>query len=424
MKEKNTETPKQKALFPGLIDLVQGDDGAEFFKKNDDGSVGFAKEHLVSGVKVIPPAGISNYWLLPRADEVTKYSKAQRENPEEAYRELFHDLVTHLKAAAEMPTEDHYDALAAWIFHTYLLESFTYSPIILFVGPSERGKSRMGEAMIFASYRGIALTLLREPTLRRMSDYFEASLFIDLTDFWGTAMPNMARDVVLARFGRGPKSIAVMHPEKGPYKDMAVFKNFGPTIIATNKETEWVLGSRAITIRPPAAKREFPNDVVEEAALPLRERLVAFRARNLGNPMPAVDKPSPHRLGDILTPLYQIIRFIDEDREAGFLEFARELQLNRLAEKLETTDGRILKVVLAYETRMKNGKIPVTEITEIINHGATGNHRISSSKVGKVLKSWGLEDTNLPGTGRSAYFWNNEKIDELKGQYGLNGEDA
>ena len=63
---------------------------------------------------------------------------------------FFDDLVTCLKLHALLPAgpRGHADAyyllLAAWEFHTYLLEVAAYSAMIAFAAVPERGKSRTG----------------------------------------------------------------------------------------------------------------------------------------------------------------------------------------------------------------------------------------------------------------------------------------
>jgi hypothetical protein len=77
-----------------------------------------------------------------------------------------------------------------------------------------------------------------------------------------------------------------------------------------------------------------------EAALPLKERLTAWRAQHLEKALPNCAKPAAGRLGDILKPLLQIIRLVKPEREP-----VKELERGRLLDKADTLEGKILQVV-------------------------------------------------------------------------------
>ena len=80
---------------------------------------------------------------------------------------------------AELPGDEYYDLVAAWVFHTYLLEPVQYSPIICLFAVPERGKSRTGKGMINVAYRGVHVESLIDASLVRVANNLNASIFFN-----------------------------------------------------------------------------------------------------------------------------------------------------------------------------------------------------------------------------------------------------
>ena len=204
--------------------------------------------------------------------------------------------------------------------HTYLLESIKYSPIICLFAIPERGKTRTGQGMIYLAYHGIHVESLRDAYLVRVANDLKASLFFDVMNIWHKAEKNGTEDILLHRFERGAKVPRVLYPEKGPLRDTVYYSVFGPTIISTNEGLHRILDTRAISINMPQSVRSFENDVSPESAIALKEHLISFRARHLGEVLPDIPKPAKGRLGDILKSLRQMILLAKPDKDSSFLK--------------------------------------------------------------------------------------------------------
>jgi len=109
-----------------------------------------------------------------------------------------------------------------------------YTPIICLFAVPERGKSRLGKALIHVAYRGIHVESLRDAYLVRIANNFGATVFFDVKEIWHKAERYNSEDILLHRFEKGAKVARVLYPEKGAFKDIVYFRIFGPTIIATN----------------------------------------------------------------------------------------------------------------------------------------------------------------------------------------------
>jgi DNA primase catalytic core len=406
------------ANLDGLVDLVEHEGSPAFLIKDRD-KLCVLHEVEKDGVIYVPPPRQQIPWLLPRATNVLELYELEQSIPQSASDgALYDDLWAYHKAASELPREEYYDLIVAWDFHTYLLENVQYSPIICLFAVPERGKSRTGKGMIHVAYRGIHVESLRDPYLVRVASDLGASIFFDVKDIWRKAEKNGSDDILLHRFETGAKVPRVLYPDRGPHKDIVYYSIFGPTIVSTNEGVHRILETRAITINMPETARKFENDITPELALPLRERLVGFRARHLGYALPDIPKPARGRLGDILKPLLQIIRLVKPEREECFLKLVKELEAERLIEKASSLEAEILGAILNLESELQHGMLPVKLITDTLNIERPEKRKLSYQLIGKRLSAMGLRKATTP-TGASTILWSQEQIERMKDAYGV-----
>ena len=331
---------------------------------------------------------------------------------------LFDDLKAYHKSISEMPNENYYDLIAAWDFHTYCLESVQYSPNICLFAVPERGKSRTGKGMIYVAHRGMHVESLREAYLLRVASHSKVAIFFDVMDFWNKADKNGSQDIVLNRFEKGTKVPRVIYPDRGAFKDTVYYDVFGPTVIATNIAVHEILETRAIQINMPETSRKFENDVTKETALPLKERLVAFRARRLGEKLPDISKPASGRLGDIMKPILQIIQTVKPERIQSFLSLVRELEKDRLMDKGDSIEAQILKVIIELRGEVKRGSLSVKKIVSEFNKDKSEKEKLTDKRIGRRLCPMGFAKCRT-NNGASAIIWEESKIERLRITYGL-----
>jgi hypothetical protein len=168
----------------------------------------------------------------------------------------------------------------------------------------------------------------------------------------------------------------------------------------------------------PLTSRRFENDVTPEAALPLKERLTAFRAHYLGKPLTECDKPAAGRLGDILKPLLQVIRLVKPDREKVFMSLVREIESGRLIEKSDSLEAQILLVLDSLRGQVEKGILPVKTITDTFNEGKPENVQTTYQRMGRKLAALGFKKGKT-GDGASAILWDEEKFMQIFSSYGL-----
>ncbi|MDD4051049.1 MAG: CHC2 zinc finger domain-containing protein [candidate division Zixibacteria bacterium] len=413
-----SDKPAYTAYFDGLVDLVIADGQPAFLAKKGDG-IEVQTETEIDGQIYLPPPKMQIPWLLPRADKVLEYFETDELlPPEERNSALYDDLREYHRRISELPAPEYYDLIAAWVFHTYLLEQFQYTPILCLFAVPERGKSRTGKGIIYVANRGMHVESLRDSYIIRVTNDLRVSLFFDVKDIWKKAEREGSEDILLQRFERGSMVPRVLYPDRGPLQDTMYYKIFGATIIGTNEGVHRILGTRAIQINMPDSTHRFEDDVTPQAALPLKERLVAFRARQLGIPLPDVQKPSQGRLGDILKPILQVIRLVRPDREEALNSMVKMLEGERQLEKAESTEAQILQAVLSLNSKVENGILPIKSIVEVINQDKPERQKHTSQMVGRRLSALGIGKAKTTA-GASAIIWNQRQLEQIAGKYGL-----
>jgi hypothetical protein len=235
---------------------------------------------------------------------------------------------------------------------------------------------------------------------------------------WKKAERNQSEDILLGRFEKGAVVPRVLYPERGAHQDTVFYSIFGPTVVSTNEGVHRILETRAIPINMPETRRRFENDVRPDLSLPLKERLVAFRATRLRETFPDIPKPAPGRLGDILKPLQQVIRHVRPDREPAFLGLVRDLEVDRQIERAESLEAELLSTILKEQQLLDKGALGVKDITDSLNSQRSERSQLTYQRVGRILKAMGFRKGKTRG-GASAIIWDDQKIAQMKETYGL-----
>ncbi|MEX0998395.1 MAG: hypothetical protein WD000_00320 [Thermodesulfobacteriota bacterium] len=408
------------AKFKDLIDIVLHEGESHFLIKTAKG-LEITKVYTANNKTFTPPTIDQIPWQLCTGEEVIKATKEWHGDEVIANQRLFNSLVNYHKQVSELPREEYYYLLAAWDIHTYRQEDTYYSPEISFFAVADRGKTRTGKGLVHAAYRGVRLASMTEATIFRLSNNYGATLFFDLSDMRGQMKAKNSFDVLLNRFEKGGKIPRVLRPDKEAFKDMDFFDPFGATVIATNTPLGNILESRCIEISMTESDKVFENEITEESALPIRTRLLAFRAHYHGFPFPVTDKLFSSRLGDILRPLHTIIAFVDPSKEEIFTKLAYVLKNESVRNKSMSKEAEVLKTIIELEGHVNQGKLAVSDIHTRFNQDKPERFHTSPNSIGNIVKSLGFYRNDRPrmSDGGAAIPWDKILLKNLAKSYGL-----
>jgi DNA primase len=385
-----------RAIFPALIELVE-DHGKVLYaiKENDAAEIRFCDEYKYEGKVYIPPTKEQlpdDYWL-PSKERILELIEETKNIPEaELNRRLFNEIELYLRDAAELLDDDHYTFVAAFIPHTYLLELVGFTPIIVLFGDPEKGKSRIGKAIIYASHRGKYLDSFRPPSIIRTATDLGEAIFIDVENLDKKLRSQDAEDIILHRFEKGAKTERIVDFTVSSFLGMKRFRIFGVTIIATNTAVGGeALNSRSIPIDMPETDKIFETPVYPEAAFHLKEQLFLFRARYMWKKLPDVKTPAKGRLGDIMKPILQIVRLMCPEREDSLMEFIYAIRDKRLSDKRESFQAKLIMVVMGLRDKVENGRLSVEIITDAVNaEKEDDKFHFSIKTIGRQLRGIGF----------------------------------
>lgn len=405
------------AIFDGLVDLVL-DKGQPAFLMREGEVFRVVSSVELEGKRLVPPKLRQIPWLLPDGGRVlAQIEDGRRAGNALADAALFADLKIYLREMIELPDGDYYDLLAAWVLHTHLLEGFHFSPIISLFAVPERGKTRTGMALICLARRGVRVESLSAAYIVRLARNFGASLFFDVLDVWRKAENSNAEDILLHRFERGA-TVPRVFPDRGNWNDIEYYDTFGATVVATNVAPNGILDTRTIGISMPPTQRVFESPVTAESAMPLKERLLAFRGRHMGQALPEFGKPAPGRLGDILKPLYQVTLLASPKSRHALDRLTERYQHSRKVEFSTSLEAKLLMIIAGLERAVEHGRLATMVITNVLNRERQDQEAITAHKVGHTLKALGFQKTSSR-TSASAIVWDREFIGRLLERHGL-----
>ena len=99
-----------------------------------------------------------------------------------------------------------------------------------------------------------------------------------------------------------------------------------------------------------------------------------------------------------------------------------ELEEERREAEGETLGGRIVAALYSLQGRVTGGRLPVALVTEKLNEGVREQYRLSPKRVGKELRTLGIERVKSVGT--MHIVWKKSVIDGLFVRYGVVDRDV
>lgn len=410
-----------KAVFPELVDLVVTEQGKVAYLIIRDG-IPDVVDHwkTTDGQTFIPPEQKHIPFKMGRAEKVLEHFRNDKD------REVVEDISTYLKRFSFLP-EREWAIIVMCVLLSYLQShsEVRYVPVVYFYAVAERGKSRTAKSMLSIMYRGIHLVDLRPANIIRFAENFNATLFFDCTEVWKTAEKYDCADILLGRFEKGTQVTRVLNPDAGPFKDQTSFDIYGSTIVATNEPANTTFESRCLTLTMPNRPGEY-EDPKPELGIELKERLIAFRARNMTREFPPVASiPGiSGRLWDITKPLFQLCQLFNPEGAEPIKSLLLEMVGKKVEVKKGTLEGKIVAAIA--DIFGSHGANEVTfkfkEITERVNNGMPEKMKYSPQRLGRVVESLSIKTRTVQGLSHVTI--TKEELDRLKIQYGLTEEKA
>jgi hypothetical protein len=406
---------------PGFVCVALDEEGQRVYvTRSDDGALDVVPSvvgpYRGETVTHVPPPDLP--WALPRAAGILEHYEPARSDGWAA--SLLTDVEAYLHEASDLGGKPAELLLSLYVASTYVPEFCDYYAEIVLEAEPERGKTRAGQAAIFASRHGVHVVGIREANLLRDADHREAALFIDIMKVWQSAERNNCTDILLGRFEKGATVERVLNPDAGPFADTTFFGVFGPTLIATNEPIHRILDTRSLRIDPPLSERRFSGRLTREAALPLVEKLMAWRALVLaGGGLVESEPPADGRLGDVLRPLRQVLLTMDRTRAAEFDAIVSWQQKRRVDDLSQSWEAGVVDAVWACRAVAIGGWLPLETVLTLYNGRLADDKKTNARWLGGKIRTLGCNIQRRGHDNVTSIEWNDNLMQRLRVRYGL-----
>lgn len=419
------------AYFDELCDLVLDNGKVRFLNNKGEMIDTFIKDDKTFR----PPFQEDLDYLLPHFDGVIEeYSKhqcdtvtsdgsdsVQPSTPCKACKELYEELVNYHKSISELPSDYHYDLLALFDFHTYLIDKFDFSPILYFFADKERGKTRTAKGLIYVVRRGVMTETLREANLIRWSRDVRATLLFDVKNFARKLETSQAEDLVYGRAERGVVASRVLFPEKGAFKDTIRFEVFGPTIVTSNKMIDDIGLSRTILIEMKPSEKIFTFEPTKENGRKLREKLTGMRLAHMNQEFVKCEKEETGRIEDMLIGYKGMILTLLPDLLSNYYFIKKLAKQQKLESALDSFEAQLLLIITNNPLQVERGSLCMTYdfICSVFNEGKPERYHLTPQSLTKTLKGMGFESKRNSAGNKRGIWCDISLIEKLKKIYGL-----
>ncbi len=360
---------------------------------------------------------------IPRAEDVHRAMESGAVCP-------FEELVEYLLERVFLPSPERIWAilLASWVIGTYFLDDFDHFPLILIEGLPERGKTRLGKAMIFPSLRGCYMPHTTPAVLFRYRAYHRAALLLDYEDLPRSLRTDGLKDLILNSFERDGKVPRVIASDAAPEKQIQSFNTYGPTVLVSNRSVRPrdPLYSRCIRVQMPecGGERVFAPVRPEQVTL-LRAKLVTFsaRIRSEGNSLPQFRNPFRGRLADISQPIFRVLQAVHPASIGELEELFGQIDGGRRQDAASTPEGRVGLEVVKLRDQFSTEGLTIRDLEGSVNRNLTRHdpEYLDSQQVGYITRDLGLEKGRGLG-GRTILRWpGDEVIEQLALRFGVGG---
>jgi hypothetical protein len=361
------------------------------------------------------------YLPVPAAADVEAHLKAGAPAP-------FDELVAHISCAVMLPSPSDPWArlLAGWVLGTYLMERHRYYPLLLLEGLPERGKTRLGKLLAYASRRGYSTATPRGPTLVRDRAFHGVTLMIDVEDLPRVlSRPGELADLILMSFERDGVVRLVTRPDAPPMEQMVTYVAYGPTILITNQavRSDSPLASRCIRIAlPEAGDRIFPPAASPDELSGVRARLVAWAAQMKAEQrtMPEVRMSLRGRARDLAQPLLQTLALAAPEAVAAVHDVLCEVEVERREESGRSWEARVALGLWDARGRVKADRLYIRDLADVVNAGASETEKLTPQQIGVARRRLGLSG-NVGGKDKLAFVnWpGDERVQALVDRYAV-----
>lgn len=298
---------------------------------------------------------------------------------------LLSDIEAFIRIYVELPDDKNYLIPALWVIHTYLvIGKQRTSPMLVFHGLKESGKSRAAEVLSLVAFRSYLCVSLTETNMWHVPKTFDATLLIEELKLYSKNPKEDLESVMKTRYKKGTKVARMDNDAKGNTQDrLKNYSTFGPTVIATTEKLGEFIDNRSIEfLMVKTERKDIPDEIDQSIASDLRDRLIYFRTHWLDKELPKFKRIALGRQGEKFNPLYQILLMCEgtPDQIAEFTSFMRNTEAEKRSIESESKQAEIFKIILELGDNQTAFEFHALDVLDKLNIGKDKNDPHKNTK--------------------------------------------
>jgi hypothetical protein len=201
---------------------------------------------------------------------------------------------------------------------------------------------------------------------------------------------------------------------KDGQREVKFYDCFGFKALAGTKDLMDTLKSRCIVFSMSKATREIRQEIDEEWAGAIREKLLMYRFKMLSQKEP-LEAPNilRGRLRELFDPLIIVAPLTEKN---AIIQQAHKIEATLKEEEETSLDSIVFKAIFKLHEETGDEKILIADIGKITNEALEVDEMLNSITVGMVAKRLGFK--KCLKNRKRAIRWNNEIAERLTYRYG------
>ncbi len=316
-----------------------------------------------------------------------------------------------------MDVSEGYDILTAWCLASWCPEKWNALPYLFFFGPAASGKTRALEILASIGFRPLQTASATIASIFRVIEMWHPTVFFDETEVYMKKDRSELLNLLNNGYRRGFFALRAEESKAGGY-EVKPYECFGFKALAGTKDLMDTLKSRCIVFSMSKATREIRQEIDEDWAKAIREKLLMYRFKMLSKKeLPERPNVLRGRLRELFDPLIIVAPITEKN---PIIQQAQKIESILKEEEETSLESIIFKAILEIYQSTQEEKIAIADISKIVNEKFEVDEMVRNITVGIIAKRLGFQKC-LKGGGKRAIRWKKEVAERLIFRYGQTG---
>jgi len=312
-----------------------------------------------------------------------------------------------------MDVSEGYDVLTAWTLASWTPERWNAVPYLFFFGPAASGKTRALEILASIGFRPLQTASATIASIFRVIEMWHPTVFFDETEVYMKKDRSELLNLLNNGYRRGFFALRAEESKAGGY-EVKPYECFGFKALAGTKDLMDTLKSRSIVFSMSKATREIRQEIDEDWARAIREKLLMYRFKMLAKKEPP---ENPNILRGRLRELFDPLIIVAPPTEKNpIIQQAQKIEATLKEEEETSLDSIVFKAIFKLHEETGDEKILIADISKMTNESLGIDEILNSIAVGMVAKRLGFKKCMKDH--KRAMRWNNEIAARLTYRYG------